>query len=107
LNKAVEEKTEKLKIKNKTILFKEPKSRTIATLVSPTQAYKLFSDRKTSLEVAIALNLRESEATKFILQEYWKLKQLYNLNIVFMKSSKVILPYFQNYIGCLTSNVWV
>ena len=29
------------------------------------QAYKLFSDRKTPLEVAIALNLRESEATKF------------------------------------------
>jgi transposase len=28
------------------------------------QAYKLFSDRKTPLEVAIALNLRESEATK-------------------------------------------
>jgi transposase len=29
------------------------------------KAYKLFSDRKTPLEVAIALNLRESEATKF------------------------------------------
>jgi hypothetical protein len=29
------------------------------------QAYKLFSDRKTPLEVAIALNLGESEATKF------------------------------------------
>jgi hypothetical protein len=54
-------------MKNKTILFKEPKSRTIATLVSPTQAYKLFSDRKIPLEVAIALNLRESEVTKFIL----------------------------------------
>jgi transposase len=29
------------------------------------QAYKLFSEDKTPLEVAIALNLRESEATKF------------------------------------------
>src|SRR5687768_8185422 len=29
------------------------------------QTYKLFSDRKTPLEVAIALNLRESEVTKF------------------------------------------
>jgi hypothetical protein len=29
------------------------------------QAYKLFSDRKTPLQVAIALNLKESEATKF------------------------------------------
>jgi transposase len=39
------------------------------------QAYKLFFDRKTPLEVAIALNLKESEATKFY-KEYWKLKQL-------------------------------
>jgi hypothetical protein len=31
----------------------------------PTQGYKLFSDRKTPLEVATELNLRESEATKF------------------------------------------
>jgi hypothetical protein len=37
------------------------------------KAYKLFSDRKTPLEVAIALNLKESEATKFY-KEYWKLK---------------------------------
>ena len=29
------------------------------------KAYKLFSDRKTLLEVAITLNLRESEVTKF------------------------------------------
>jgi hypothetical protein len=31
----------------------------------PTQAYKLFSDRKTPLEVATELNLRELEAIKF------------------------------------------
>jgi hypothetical protein len=42
------------------------------------QAYKLFSDRKTPLEVAIELNLRESEAIKFY-KEFWKLKQLHNL----------------------------
>jgi hypothetical protein len=30
-----------------------------------TQAYKLFSESKTPFEVAITLNLRESEATKF------------------------------------------
>jgi hypothetical protein len=42
----------------------------------PTQAYKLFSDRKTPLEVAIELNLRESEAIKFY-KEYWKLKNNY------------------------------
>jgi hypothetical protein len=47
-----------------------------------TQAYKLFSEGKTPLEVAIALNLRESEATKFC-REYWKLKQLYHLNMIY------------------------
>ena len=37
--------------------LKVPKSRTTTTSLS-SQAYKLFSDRKTPLEVAIALNLR-------------------------------------------------
>ena len=32
--------------------------------------------------MAIALNLRESEATK-LYREYWKLKQLHNLNMVY------------------------
>jgi hypothetical protein len=41
-----------------------------------TQAYKLFSDRKTPLELTIALNLGESEVTKFY-KEYWKLKNNY------------------------------
>ena len=46
------------------------------------QAYKLFSEGKTPLQVAITLNLRESEATKFY-KEYWKLKQLHNLNMIY------------------------
>jgi hypothetical protein len=46
------------------------------------EAYKHFSEGKTPLEVSIELNLRESQATKFC-REYWKLKQLYNLNIVY------------------------
>jgi predicted transcriptional regulator len=46
------------------------------------QAYKLFSEGKTPLEVAIELNLTESEATKFY-KEYWKLQQLHNLNVVY------------------------
>jgi transposase len=47
-----------------------------------TQAYKLFFEGKTPLEVAVALNLRESEATKYC-REYWKLKQLHNLDMVY------------------------
>jgi chromosome segregation ATPase len=46
------------------------------------QAYKLFSEGKSPLEVSIVLNLRESEATKFC-REYRKLKDLHNLNRVY------------------------
>jgi transposase len=69
------------------------------------QAYKLFSDRKTPLEVAIALNLRESEATK-LYREYWKLKQLHNLNMVYEETKGDIEP-FQDYIDYLRLKVWV
>ena len=37
-------------------------------------AYDLFSNGKRPVEVAIALNLRESEAT-ILYREYWKLKR--------------------------------
>ena len=57
-----------------------------------TQAYKLFSEGKTPLEVSIALNLRESEATKFY-KEYWNLKQLHNLNMVY-EETKDDIGYF-------------
>jgi transposase len=60
------------------------------------KAYKLFSDRKTPLEVAIALNLRESEATKFY-KEYWKLKQLHNLNMVYEETKGDIEPFLKLY----------
>jgi transposase len=75
LNKAVEEKTEEQQDNNSGEKNQE-------CLSLSAQAYKLFSDRKTPLEVAIVLNLREPEATEFY-KEYWKLKQLYNLNIVY------------------------
>jgi hypothetical protein len=60
------------------------------------QAYKLFADRKTPLEVAVALNLRESEATKFY-KEYWKLKQLHNLTIVYEEVKGDIAPFLKLY----------
>ena len=46
------------------------------------QAYRLFSEGKTPLEVAIELNIRESKATKYC-REYWKLSQLHSLNMVY------------------------
>ena len=44
-----------------------------------TQAYKLFSQGKTPLGVAIELNLKERETTKYYSQ-YWKLIQLHSLD---------------------------
>jgi len=60
------------------------------------QAYKLFSDRKTPLEVAISLNLKESEATNFY-KEYWKLKQLHNLSMVCEELKGDIDPFLKLY----------
>src|SRR5918992_4938666 len=74
LNKAVEEKTEREEgIKQNNNNGGEKNQEQEQHLSLAAQAYKLFSDRKTPLEVAIALNLRESEATKFY-REYWRLK---------------------------------
>ena len=46
-----------------------------------TQAYKLFSQAKTPVDVAIELNLSEKQVTKFYM-EYWKLKGMYKLNLI-------------------------
>jgi len=46
------------------------------------QAYKFFSDGKSPVDVAIALNLRQAEVTEFY-REYWNLKQLYDLSRVY------------------------
>jgi hypothetical protein len=86
LNKAVEEKAEELKEQHEEI----------QQLSVSSQAYKLFSEHKTPLEVAIALNLRESEATRFY-KEYWKLKQLYNLNTVYEETKGDIEPFLRLY----------
>jgi hypothetical protein len=61
-----------------------------------TQVYKLFSDKKTPLEVSIALNLRESEATEFC-REYWKLKQLHNLSMVYEEIKDEIASFLKLY----------
>ena len=42
------------------------------------QAYELFSQAKTPVEVSIELDLRESQVTKYY-REYWKLKGLNKL----------------------------
>src|SRR5919109_2992917 len=82
LNKIVEEKKIEEGSKEQQDDNDEEKQNGDQQLSLSTQAYKLFSEGNTPLEVAVSLNLRESEATKFY-REYWKLKQLHNLNTVY------------------------
>jgi hypothetical protein len=97
LNKVIEEKkTKGLEEEQDNINSKNHNQENKQHLSISAQAYKLFSDRKTPLEVAIALNLGESEATKFY-KEYWKLKQLHNLNIVYEETKGDIKPFLKLY----------
>ena len=67
LNKAAEEKSEGIKQQddNNDAGKNKEEEQEQQHLSLSAEAYKLFSERKTPLEVAIALNLRASEATKF------------------------------------------
>jgi hypothetical protein len=50
-------------------------------LILPSRAYELFYQGKNPLQVAIELNLKESDVTEYY-KEYWKLNDLYKLNQV-------------------------
>jgi hypothetical protein len=63
-----------------------------SSLSIPSQAYKLFSEGKTPIQVAIALNLREPEARQFYL-EYWNLQHLYSLYRIYQEI-KFNIEYF-------------
>lgn len=62
-----------------------------SSLSIPAQAYRLFSEGKTPIDVAIILNIREPEATQFNL-EYWKLSQLDSLNRIHQETNGHISP---------------
>jgi hypothetical protein len=95
LNKVIEEKAEEEGIKQQdNINSKNHNQEHEQRLSLSSQTYKLFSDRKTPLQVAIALNLRESEATKFY-KEFWRLKQLHNLNMVYEEVEGDIEPFLK------------
>ncbi|HEY7572954.1 MAG TPA: hypothetical protein VH796_16465 [Nitrososphaeraceae archaeon] len=57
-----------------------------SSLSIPAQAYRLFSEGKTPIEVAIILNIREPEATQFNL-EYWKLIRLDSLYRIYRENN--------------------
>jgi predicted transcriptional regulator len=67
------------------------------SLLSPsTQAYRLFSEGKAPVDVAIALDLSESDTTKFY-EEYLKLKQMNDLRIVYDEIGSDIMHFLELY----------
>ena len=61
-----------------------------------TQAYKLFSEGNTPIQVAVALNLKESEITRFY-KEYINLNQMHDLNIAYEELRGDITPFLKLY----------
>ena len=49
------------------------------------QAYQMFSDGKSPMEVAIALDMREPDVTQ-LYKESWTLKQIYDLNSIYLET---------------------
>src|SRR5215216_4689789 len=67
------------------------------SLLSPsTQAYRLFSRGKAPIEVAIELDLAESETTKFY-EEYLDLKQMHDLRMVYEEIGGDIVHFLKLY----------
>jgi hypothetical protein len=60
------------------------------------KAYRLFSKGKTPIQVAITLNLSETETTKFY-QEYWNLKQMHELRMVYEEVGADIVHFLKLY----------
>ena len=62
--------------------MEEKQEKEKSSLSSSAQAYRLYSEGKTPLEVAIALDLNESETTKYY-EEYLDLNQMYELRMIY------------------------
>jgi DNA-binding CsgD family transcriptional regulator len=60
------------------------------------KAYCLFSKGKTPIQVAIRLNLSETETTKFY-QEYWNLEQMHELRMVYEEIGANIVHFLELY----------
>src|SRR6476620_6788528 len=69
-------------IKKKAEEKKEAKQGEVRQTMLSTQAYNLFLQGKTPVQVAIEMNIRQPEVVKFYV-EYWKLKGLYTLNLIY------------------------
>src|SRR5215216_1079532 len=76
--------------------MEEKQDKEQSLLSTSTQAYRLFSKSKTPLQVAIVLNLSESETIKFY-EEYWHLKQMHELRMVYDEIGDDIVHFLKLY----------
>jgi hypothetical protein len=61
------------------------KANGVQSLSKSSQAYRMFSEGKSPTDVAIALDMREHEVTQ-LYKESWTLKQLYDLNSIYLET---------------------
>jgi hypothetical protein len=66
------------------------------SMSSSSQAYKLFSEGKSPLQVAIELNLRDAQVSE-LYKEYWNLKNLHDLSQVYEEIRSGIYSFVQLY----------
>ena len=64
--------------------------------ITEVAAYKLFSEGKDPVQVAIELNLIQQDVTLFQ-RGYWKLKQLDQINQIYEKTNGNLLPFLELY----------
>ena len=61
------------------------KANGVHALSKSSQAYQMFSEGKSPMDAAIALDMREPEVTQ-LYKESWTLKQLYDLNSIYLET---------------------
>jgi predicted transcriptional regulator len=88
---AILKKKEEQEKNNSIVTNKQQQSSSLST-----KAYELFSQGKTPLQVAISLNIRQSDATKYY-REYWKLRGLHKLDYLYVKTNGKIWPLWKLY----------
>ena len=91
-------KIERMSIRDISIILKEEESRRQKNKQQEisAQAYQLFSEGKMPIEVAIILNLPASKVSK-LYREYWKLKQLHKLNLIYKETNGELGPFLKLY----------
>src|SRR2546421_12812321 len=93
-------------IKKKAEEEKEASKEQAERMSHSTQAYKLFLEGKSPVQVAIALNLREPEVEEFYVQ-YWKLVQHHSLSRIYDEIKDGIGYFVRLYISAKVARMGV